>query len=382
MKYIINITIIVFFIFWLNFVFADVVNKEYIEIQSPGAIVIDSESGRILYEKQINEKRPMASLTKLMTSILLVQNCELNEIIEVPKEAVGIGGSQVGLKKGDKVSMKSLLYGMLLPSGNDCAITVAMHIGGTIENFAEMMTNKAKELGAFNTSFANPHGLDNENHYTTPKDMALIAKEALKNKYINEAMNTISTTMNFGSFSKLLNNTNALLRTYDKADGGKTGFTNGANRCLVASATDENSRYIAVILGADTTNIRFFNAKLLLEESFKRYTKTDISDYLNFYINIPVKKGSIKYYERQYSSELSIPLTKEEYENIYIKQYSEPLLVPPLRVGTKVGRIEVLVDDEVLYEKDVFLEENIYKKTVLDYIKQGLSNMFKEVELI
>ena len=133
--------------------------------------------------------------------------------------------------------------------GNDCAYTVGIHIGGTIENFANIMNQKAKEIGALNTSFANPHGLDNENHYSTAYDLALITRYALNNKYINEAVKTKSATINFGSFSKLLTNTNALLRTYPSADGVKTGFTNGANRCLISSATENEQRYIAVVLG-------------------------------------------------------------------------------------------------------------------------------------
>ena len=141
--------------------------------------------------------------------------------------------------------------------GNDCAYTVGLHIGGTIENFARMMNNKAKEMGLKDTSFTNPHGLDNDNHYTTAREMAIITKYAIENKYINQAMNTKSETVNFGSFSKLLTNTNALLKTYQYADGGKTGFTNKANRCLVATATKGDSRYIGVVLGAETTQLRF-----------------------------------------------------------------------------------------------------------------------------
>lgn len=352
------------------------VNKNFMDVQVPAAVVIDSETGRTLYEKNADEKRPMASLTKLMTSILLVENCDMDEMIEVPAEATWIGGSEVGLKKGDKVSAKSLLYGMMLPSGNDCAYTVGLHIGGTIENFAHMMTEKAKQIGAKDTSFANPHGLDNENHYTTARSMALIARYALKNKYINEAVGTKSATVNFGSFSKLLTNTNALLRTYSKADGGKTGFTNGANRCLVASASEADERYIAVVLGAETTKIRFGNAQQMLEECFKRYKRTDISKYLNFYVNIPVVKGNIDRYERQYSDTLALPLTEEEYENIYVKQDIIPSIDAPMQVGTRIGKIEVYVDDEKLYEKELYLEENIHKKGVLDYMKQGLRDMF------
>lgn len=378
-----KIFIVYLFFYFLNFsLFASSVNKQFIDVNVPAAVVMDFESGRILYDKNGDEKRPMASLTKIMTSIMLVENCDLDEMIEVPAKATWIGGSTVGLKKGDMVSARSLLYGMLLPSGNDCAYTVAIHIGGTIENFANMMTEKAIKIGAKDTSFANPHGLDNENHYTTAKSLAIITRYALNNKYINEVVNTKSATINFGSFSKLLTNTNALLRTYEKADGVKTGFTNGANRCLVASATDDNRRFIAVVLGADTTNIRFLAAKELLEKSFERYKLMDISDYLKHYINIPVIKGNISNYERTFLDNLSIPLTSEEYEDIYVKQDVIEKIDAPMNAGTKLGNIKVMLEDEILYEKDIYLDENIKKKDMLDYIKEGIKNIFKPLPII
>lgn len=260
--------------------------------------------------------------------------------------------------------------------GNDCAYTVGIHLGGNIPNFAKMMTDKALELGITDTSFANPHGLDDENHYTSALSMALITRYALNNKYINEAVNTRQATINFGSFSKTLNNTNALLKSYEYADGVKTGFTNGANRCLVASATKNNSRYIAVILGAETTEKRFGETKEILEACFDRYKKRDISKYLNFYINIPITKGNIDFYERSYSDSLELPLTDEEFEKIYIKQNVISNIGAPLDIGTSIGDIKVLIDDEIIYSKDLYLEENIYKKEIMDYIHEGLKNMF------
>lgn len=357
-------------------------SKDFVEISSPAAVVIDFDTGRVLYEKNATEKRKMASLTKIMTSIMLVENCNLDEIIEVPKEAAWIGGSTAGLRANDKVSARSLLYGMLLPSGNDCAYTVGIHLGGSVENFAKMMTNKALEMGIKDTSFANAHGLDAETHYTTALSMAMITRYALHNKYINEAVSTKQATIDLGSYTKTLNNTNALLRTYEYADGVKTGFTNGANRCLVASATKDGSRYIAVILGAETSQKRFNDARSILDACFDKYKKRDISKYLNFYINIPTTKGNIKYYERSYQEKFDIPLTDEEYDKIYINQSNIENIVAPLDIGTKIGDIEVLIDDEVIYSKELFLEENIYKMGILDYINEGLKNMFSSKQIL
>mgnify|MGYP005789882653 CR=1 FL=1 len=366
----------------INVSYASVINKNYVDIQVPAAVVIDFDTGRVLYDKNGDEKRKMASLTKIMTSILLVENCDMEEQIEVPKKAAQIGGSTVGLKAGDIVTAKSLLYGMLLPSGNDCAYTVAIHLGGTIENFAKMMNDKAKVLGLTSTNFVNPHGLDNENHYTTAKEMAYLTRYALKNPYIDEAVKTKSITINFGSFTKTLNNTNSLLRTYEKADGVKTGFTNGAERCLVSSATDNDRRYICVVLGATTTKIRFNTSKLLLEETFKKYKAMDISNYLKFYINVNVVKGKIPNYEESINDNMSYPLTSEEYDSIYIKQDIVQSLEAPVAAGTKIGKVEVYLENEKLYEKEIFLKENIYKKNIMDYINEALSNMFKSVDII
>ena len=254
------VNIFVFFLISFSKIYA-------VDIQSPAAVVICEESGRILYDKNCNEQRKMASLTKLMTSILLVENCDLDEKITVEKQACYIGGSEAGISPNDEVTAKDLLYGMLLPSGNDCALAVAYHVGGNIENFAMLMNEKAKELGLTKTSFANPHGLDNDSHYTTAYEMALITRYARKYDIIKKVASTTETNVTFGNKSVNLRNTNRLLRTYPKATGMKTGFTNGANRCLAASASYNNLNLIAVVLGSDTSDIRFNDAKAILEDS-------------------------------------------------------------------------------------------------------------------
>ncbi len=375
--------IILFFLFCLfisNSIFAT--DKQFIDIESEAAVVIDYETGRVLYEKNATQKMKMASLTKIMTSILLVEHCPLNEMIEVPKGVVNIGGTTVGLKAGDTVSANSLLYGMLLPSGNDCAYTAGIHLGGSVEGFAQMMNEKAQELGLTDTHFANPHGLDDENHYTTALSMAKIARYALNNKTLNEIVKTKQATINFGSFTKTLNNTNALLNSYEFADGIKTGFTNGANRCLAASATKDGKRFIAIVLGAQTTQIRFQEAKLLLEECFNRYTMTDISSYLHFYINIPVIKGNIASYEKSITDTLVYPLQEGEFDKIYVRQDTLSKLEAPIPFETNLGTIQVTIDDEIIYEKTLFLDQTITKKTMLDYIQDGISNMFLPIPSI
>lgn len=353
-----------------------------VEISSPAAVVICEETGRILYNKNANEQRKMASLTKLMTAILLVENCDMNETITVAKEACYIGGSTAGLKPNDQVSAKDLLTGMLLPSGNDCAMAIGYHVGGNIENFAKLMNKKAKELGLKNTSFANPHGLDTDSHYTTAYEMALIAKHAKTYDIIKEIVSTPNTTVSFNGRPVNLRNTNALLRTYSKATGMKTGFTNGANRCLAASASDNNLNLISVVLGSDTSQIRFNDTQTILEDTFSKYKFYDISNFLNVYIDIPIIKGKDSRYIKSYSKEKHEALTEEEYAKIYVSQNFIQNIEAPMEKGTYLGTYKVSIDDEILYSEDFYLDKDILKKTPLDYFIDSISTMFNKLELI
>jgi len=364
-------------------VYADTSNVDDVKISSPSAIVIDALSGRVLYEKDGYSERKIASLTKVMTAIVTVENVKLDEIVTVKTGSGSIGGSTIGVKKGDEITVKALMYGMLMESGNDCAYALAEYVGGSIENFGIMMTEKAKEIGAKDSSFKNPHGLDVEGHYSTAYDMALITKYALNNQVINEIVGTNSITVQFGKIVKTFSNTNRLLRTYSFADGVKTGFTNGANRCLISSATKGDLRIIAVVLGSDTTDIRFNDSKALLEYGIDTYKMRDISRNMNWYINIPVYKGKADYYEKYVTREMKVALTDEEYEKIYIKQTILPVIKAPLYKGYNLGNIEMYVDNEKIYEEKIYLDKNIYKKTVLDYILYGIKNMFKvKVDLV
>ena len=351
-------------------------------ISSPSAIVICNDTGRILYDKNSKEQRKMASLTKIMTAILLVENCKMNEDIKIAKEACFVGGSEVGLKPNDTVTAENLLYGMLLPSGNDCAMAIAYHIGGNIENFAKLMNAKAKELGLEDTHFANPHGLDNDEHYSSAYSLALLTKYALSYSKIAEVVSTKEKDVNLGSFTKHLSNTNALLKTYNKANGVKTGFTNGANRCLIASATQEELNLIAVVLGSDTSQIRFDDAKTILEDTFSKYKLFDISNFLNVYINIPIVKGKESRYISSYSDNKKEALTQEEYDKIYVSQNFIDKIEAPMYAGTYIGTYTVSVDDEILYSKDFFLPYDILKKSPIDYFISNIKDMFNKLEAI
>ena len=365
----------------INVSYASVINKNYVDIQVPAAVVIDFDTGRVLYDKNGDEKRKMASLTKIMTSILLVENCDMEEQIEVPKKAAQIGGSTVGLKAGDIVTAKSLLYGMLLPSGNDCAYTVAIHLGGTIENFAKMMNDKAKVLGLTSTNFVNPHGLDNENHYTTAKEMAYLTRYALKNPYIDEAVKTKSITINFGSFTKTLNNTNSLLRTYEKADGVKTGFTNGAGRCLVTACKRDDLDIITVIIGADTTKQRTADSIKLINYAYENFEIVNIKEIIEnkfnqwkeinqgrIYVNKGVEKQVKLLLEELAFKQMAVE--KVKIDKIDIDVNSIFYFEAPVLENQIIGNLKVKIGNDEIELLNIYSEEEIRKKEIWDYLKE------------
>ena len=370
-------------IFTLNIYVNGFVNtKDYLNINVPSAVVIDNNTHRILYEKNAHERRSIASLTKVMTSIMLVENCELNEVITVPDSVAWVGGSLLGLKKGDKVTAYNLLVGMLLPSGNDAAYTTGMHIGGSIEKFGEMMTEKAKQIGAVDSSFKNPHGLDVEGHYSSAYDMAIIASYALKNETINKIVNSTTLSVTYGNTTRTLTNTNALLRTYGFIDGVKTGFTGEAQRCLIASGTVNDFRTITVVLGALDTQTRFNTAKKLLDKTFEIYKNEDLSKMMNWYVKIPIIKGGKEYYETNVTDTLIYPIMDAEYENIYVKQEFIKEIYAPMSEGTYIGNIKMYLGDEEIYSKDIYTTEKIEKKSIGEYFQDGLNRMFKETSIL
>ncbi len=374
---------LVIFIYSLNIYASVFVNtKDYLEINVPSAVVIDNTTHRILYDKNANQQRSIASLTKIMTSILLVENCKLTDIINVPDSVTWVGGSSLGLKKGDTITAYNLLVGMLLPSGNDAAYTTGMHIGGTIEKFGEMMTAKAKQIGALNTSFKNAHGLDEEGHYSSAYDMALITSYALKNDVINEIVDSPSLSVTYGKTTRLLNNTNRLLKSYSYVDGVKTGYTGDAERCLITSGTKNEFRIISVVLGATDTNTRFNTAKDLMAKTFELYKNEDLSKMMNWFIKIPIIKGENDYYEININDSMTYPIMSQEYEKIYIKQEFIKEIYAPMLAGTYIGNIKMYLGEDVIYSKDIFLTEDVKKASIKKYFKDGLDMIFNEDNIL
>lgn len=207
-------------------------------------IAMELESGKILHAKNVDARLPMASTTKIMTALIIAEDCDLSEVITVPEAAVGVEGSSIYLKNDEQISVKDLLYGLMLRSGNDAACALAIHHSGSIEKFTEKMNERAQELGATDTNFKNPSGLPDDEHYTTAKDLCNIARHAISNPILKKV---VSTKQYDGDFRHFLNK-NKLLSSLDGANGVKTGYTKKAGRCLVSSAEREKMDVVCVVL--------------------------------------------------------------------------------------------------------------------------------------
>ena len=234
-------------------------------VSAKRAYVLDAVSGRVIYEKNADERSLIASTTKIMTALIVCEQCNVLDRMRIPKEAVGIEGSSMYLQEGEVLTLQELLYGLMLQSGNDAAVALAIYCGGTVEGFAELMNDKARNLGLKNTHFENPNGLDSPGHYSTARDLAVLSAYAMENPIFRKTVSTKSLMLG----QRYLTNHNKLLWRVEGADGVKTGYTKAAGRILVSSAARNDRRLIAVTIDApDDWN----DHAALLEEGFSRYT--------------------------------------------------------------------------------------------------------------
>lgn len=228
------------------------------------AIVLDGTTGRVLFEKDADSRSLIASTTKIMTALVVCEQCNVLDRMRIPKEAVGIEGSSMYLQEGEILTIQELLYGLMLHSGNDAAVALAIYCGGTVEGFAELMNDKARSLGMTGTHFENPNGLDSPQHYSTARDLAVLAAHAMENPVFYKTVSTKTVTVG----NRYLRNHNKLLWLVEGADGVKTGYTKAAGRILVSSATRQGRRLIAVTIHAPGD---WQDHKLLLEQGFSSY---------------------------------------------------------------------------------------------------------------
>ena len=283
-------------------------------VSAESAILIEADSGRIIGSKNADERLSMASTTKIMTALVAIENCDVTKKITVDRAAVGIEGSSVYLYEGEILTLEDLLYAMLLESANDAAAAIAIAIGGSIEDFAEMMNQKAIELGLENTHFTNPHGLDNEEHYTIAKDLAIIAAVAMQNETFKTIVSTYKKTIPLhGSEGvRLLINHNKLLKNYDGAVGIKTGYTKKSGRCLVSAAERDGVKLISVTLNAPDD---WKDHATMLEYGFSLYESRLLCSAGEIRQTLPIIGGNNEYVTLTNASDVTVTLPKDT-ENI------------------------------------------------------------------
>ena len=362
----------------LNYIETSSSSTSTLNLNTRSCIVLDRLSKKILYGKNEYNKVKMASTTKIMTATIIIENCNLEETVEISKKAANTGGSRLGLKTGDKITIKDLLYGLMLRSGNDAAVALAEACAGSIVDFSNLMNKKANELGLVNTHFESPHGLDSDGHYTTAYELALLSDYALKNKTFLDIVGTSNYTISINGYPKSLTNTNELLGNLNGIYGIKTGFTNGANRCLVTACKRNDMDIICVVLGCDTKKFRTSDSIKLIEYTFSNF------EYVNIQKRIDTELDNWKNENKNYffinkgissdllikCSELDTPIlhiNKDEISSINVNIYIDSILESPIHINDVIGKIEVTSNNISILSCNILASNTIRKKNFLDY---------------
>ena len=341
-------------------------------------IVYDRISKSMIIGKNEDVKSAMASTTKIMTTIVILEKADLNEKVTVSAKAGGTGGSRLGLKRGDKASVRDLLYGLMLRSGNDAAVALAEHVGGSVKGFAELMNEKAIELGLTNTHFVTPHGLDDANHYTTALELAKLTDYAMDNETFAKIVGTKSTTIYINNQPRQINNTNELLGVLNGVVGVKTGFTNNAGRCLVTETKRNNMDIITIVLGADTKKDRTKDSVNLIEYTFSKYKMYNLEEQIieefNKWKNINEKRILI-IKGKQSNPKLAlgtiekatIPICDDDKIEYSINALTE--VGAPLEQWNVMGTLTVKLNGEILENIDIVNVNEVQKRDWKDYFR-------------
>lgn len=360
-------------------------------INSRSAIIYDRSSGSILFGKNENEKRKMASTTKIMTAIIVIENANLDEIVTVSSKAAGTGGSRLGLHTNDKISIRDLLYALMLCSGNDAAVALAEHIGGSLSGFANLMNEKCNILELTSTHFVTPHGLDNDEHFTTAYELATITNYALKNDIFRNFVGTKNYTVTINGHPKNLSNTNELLGNLNGVYGVKTGFTNGANRCLVTAIKRDNMDLICIVLGADTKKDRTKDSIQLIEYAFKNFRMINIREkIMTEFENWKLCNSSSFIVKKGLSNNVDIfladlpfdffPVNCNHIDNISIYIYCKTSFEAPLQMNSAIGYLTVSIDNKNILSLDIYNCNFIPQKNYTDFWNDMIKNYTSYLE--
>ncbi len=334
-------------------------------IAAKSAIVTERRSGRVLYEQDADRKLPMASTTKIFTCITVIEKCpDLEREIEVPAAAEGVEGSSLYLRRGEKHKIIDLLYGLMLRSGNDCAVTLALHTGGSIENFAKLSEEVAAKAGCVNTSLKNPHGLHDDEHYTTARDLAAITSYAMKNDVFRQIVGAKSRRIEWPGEEngRLITNKNKILSTYDGGCGVKTGYTKKAGRCLVSASEKDGLALVCVVLSCPDM---FADSIKLMNSARETYAYETIVD-ANECTRIRVDDGKESEVALKSEKTFAYPLSAEEKNRLDVRICDVKPLTAPVKKGEKNGKIQVFLDKRLIFSSDLITIYNVGKKSVWD----------------
>ncbi|ASB61438.1 D-alanyl-D-alanine carboxypeptidase [Bacillus sp. A053] len=352
--------------------------------EAKSAVLIERDTGKVLYNKNSNERLAPASMTKIMTMLLIMEALDKGKIkmsdkVRTSEHAASMGGSQIFLEPGEEMTVKEMLKGIAIASGNDASVAMAEFISGSEEEFVQKMNKKAKELGLKNTAFKNPTGLTEEGHYSSAYDMAIMAKELLKYESITKFTGTYEDYLRENTDKKFwLVNTNRLIKFYPGVDGVKTGYTGEAKYCLTASAKKGNMRAIAVVFGASTPKERNAQVTKMLDFAFSQYETHPLYKRNETVAKVKVKKGKQKLIELTTSEPISI-LTKkgEDMNNVKKEIKMKDNISAPIQKGQELGTLVLKKDGEVLAESPVAAKEDMKKAGFITFLKRTMGDWTK-----
>lgn len=349
-----------------------------LNLSSEAAILMDAESGKILYEKNTQEQLPMASMTKIMSMLLIMENIEEGNLtyedkVLISENASGMGGSQVFLQAGEEYTVSDLLKCIAVSSANDAVVAMAEKISGSVDAFVTLMNERAKELGLENTNFANPHGLDDENHYSTAYDMAVMARELLKHEDILKYTSIYEDYLTKPDGSQVwLVNTNRLVRFYDGVDGLKTGYTTEAGYCLTATAKKSDLRLISVVMKSPSAEARSSDTSTLLSYGFNSFKNNIIYSKDKSLGTVRVEKGKIEEIEVYLKEDATEILSVTEKPSDYSFNIKVDKIISPVKAGTVVGTAEIIDNNgNIIKEVEIIVKEDIESAGFFDYLKQS-----------
>ncbi len=336
--------------------------KKEESLAAPSAILMEANTGKVLYEKNADEQRACASITKVMTLLLVMEALDdgrisLTDMVSASEHAASMGGSDIWLKPGESMSVDDLLKATVIASANDAAVALAEYVAGSEEAFLEQMNQRAKELGMTNTVFKNCNGLDEDGHVTTARDVAIMSRELIKHKKIFDYSQTWIDYLRDGQTQ--LVNTNKLLKSYNGITGLKTGTTGKAGSCITATAERDGVSLIAVVLGCSNTKDRFSSAASLLDQGFANWSVTVPTIPQESLTAIPVENGMMDSVEVEAAVKEGVVIPKGKTEQVTCKVVLEESVMAPIKKGQKVGKVVCSLDEEVLAEYPVTAKSDI-----------------------